>query len=84
MNEQKLADLLKYSSPKAIYVITWNNILKLVFCPFKVKAKISIGEIKQNQMVWVDEVKVTLELKTVFIIKGKAYYYYHFDIILES
>jgi len=84
MNEHELVELLKYSSPKTIYVVTWNNILKLLFCPFKVKAKNSIGDIKKGHVVWVEQVKVTLDLKTVFIIKGKAYYYYHFDIVIDD
>jgi hypothetical protein len=82
MNKNKLAEMLKYSSPNIIYVITWNNILKQVFCPFKVRVKNDIGELFRNQIAWVEEVKVTQELKTVYIINGHAYYYYHFDIII--
>ncbi len=82
MNKNQLAEMLKYSSPNIIYVITWNNILKQVFCPFKVRVNNDIGELFRNQIAWVEEVKVTPELKTVYIINGSAYYYYHFDIII--
>ncbi len=77
-----MAELLKYSSPREIYVITYNNILKRLFCPFRVKVLQDIGALKRGQIVLVNEVKVTLELKTVFMINGQAYYYYHFDIIV--
>lgn len=77
-----MAELLKYSSPREIYVITYNNILKRLFCPFRVKVLQDIGALKRGQIVLVNEVKVTLELKTVFVINGQAYYYYHFDIIV--
>jgi hypothetical protein len=30
----------------------------------------------------VQEIKVTYELKTVYIINNDAYFYYHFDIIM--
>ena len=80
MTKKELVELLKYSSPKEIYVITWNNILKRLFCPFRVKVLQDIGALKKGQTVLVQEVKVTLELKTVYIINNEAYYYFHFTI----
>ena len=84
MDEKQLAELLKYSNPKELYVITWNNLLKLLFCPFKVCLKYDIGELKQGDIVWVEEIKVTMELKTVYKIKGQYFHYYHFDIIVDG
>ena len=78
MTKKELAELLKYSSPREIYVITWNNILKRLFCPFEVQVLQDIGTLKTGQFVFVEEIKVTIQLKTVFIIDNKAYYYYHF------
>lgn len=82
MTNKELAELLKYSSPLEIYVITWNNILKRLFCPFRVKVLQDIGALKKGQTVLVQEIKVTLELKTVYIINNEAYYYHHFDILM--
>jgi len=82
MNRNQLAELLKYCSPKVLYVVTCNNILKKIFCPFQVRVLNDIGELSKNQIVWVEQVKVTPELKTIFIIDGNAYHYYHFDIII--
>lgn len=82
MTKKELAELLKYSSPLEIYVITSNNILKRLFCPFEVQVAQDIGTLKKGQIVYVDEIKVTIELKTVFIIDTKAYYYYHFEIVI--
>ena len=82
MTKKDLAELLKYSSPREIYVITWNNILKRLFCPFEVQVLQDIGTLKTGQFVFVEEIKVTIELKTVFIIDTKAYYYYHFEILV--
>jgi hypothetical protein len=82
MNKNQLAELLKDCSPMVIYVITWNNILKKVFCPFQVVVLNDIGGLYKGQQMWVELVKVTPEMKTVFIINGDAYYYYHFDIII--
>ncbi len=84
MNEKHLAEILKYSSPKTLYIITWNNLLKKLFCPFQVEAKYDIGDLVKGELVFVDAVKVTDKLKTVFIIKGFAYHYYHFEILDPS
>ncbi|MFD0762723.1 hypothetical protein ACFQZW_11580 [Lutibacter aestuarii] len=84
MDDKQLADLLKYCSPKQLYIVTWNNILKLLFCPFKVLVLTDIGTLKKGQIVWVEEVKITQELKTVYIIKGQGYYYNYFDIKVDN
>jgi len=82
MTKRELAELLKYSSPREIYVITHYNALKRVFCPFRVTVLQEIGTLKKGQIVLVQEIKVTYELKTVYIINNDAYFYYHFDIIM--
>jgi len=83
MNKQDLAEQLKYSSSQWLYVVTWNSILKQLFCPFRVSVIDAIGGLEAGQIVLVQEVKVTLDLKTVFIIDSKAYFYYHFNIIID-
>jgi hypothetical protein len=82
MTKNELAELLKYSSPLEIYVITWKSTLTKLYCPFEVEVLQDIGTLKTGQYVLVEEIKVTIELKTVFIIDTKAYYYYHFDILV--
>ncbi|MBA4155648.1 MAG: hypothetical protein C0512_15025 [Flavobacterium sp.] len=64
-----------------MYVVTWNNLFKRLFCPFKVRVLNPVGELRVGEIVFVDEIKVTPELKTIYVINGKAYYYFHFDII---
>jgi len=83
MDKQDLAEQLKYSSSKWLYVVTWNNLLKQLFCPFRVVVLKSVGSLSKGQIVSVEAVKVTMELKTVFVIDGSAYYYYYFDILID-
>jgi hypothetical protein len=82
MTKKELAELLKYSNSQEIYVITHYGVLRRLFCPIKVQVLQDIGNLKRGQIVFVEQVKVTLELKTVFIIDNEAYYYYHFDIMM--
>ena len=81
MSDDELANVLKYSSPDTLYIITWNNLLKKLFCPFQVMVKHQIGELKKGEVVSVSSVKVTGKLKTVYLIGGQFYYYDHFEIL---
>ncbi|WP_248724512.1 hypothetical protein [Seonamhaeicola sp. ML3] len=84
MNEEELAELLKYSNPKELYVVAWNNVLELLFCPFEVVVLHEIGALKKGERLEVEAVKVTIELKTVYEISGQLYYYNYFDIIIDE
>ena len=81
MTDKELAETLKYSSPKELYIVTWNNLLKRLFCPFEVLVKHDVGKLKEGERVWVEGIKVTVNLITVYIINGQAYYYNHFEIL---
>ena len=84
MEDHELADILQYSSHKKLYVIKYYKVLKLLFCPFRVKVLSDVGLLRKGQLVWVSEVKVTTELKTIFIINGNAYHYHSFEILIEE
>jgi len=83
MMDKDLAEQLEHSSSEWIYILTWNNLLKQLFTPFEVEVIRSVGDLEIGQIVWVSQVKVTPQLKTVYIIEGKAYYFFHFDIIID-
>lgn len=84
MTRKQLADILKYTSPNIIYVVTWNNLLKKVFCPFRVFVIKNVGDLRVGDVVLVQEVKVDMNLKTIFVIENQAYYYHNFEIIIEE
>jgi len=83
MNKQDLAEQLKYSSSNWVYIVTWNNLLEQLFTPFRVLVLRPVGPLVQGEVVAVDQVKVTMDLKTVFVIEGGAYHYYYFDILID-
>ena len=83
MTKKQLEDILRYSHPKELYVVDWKNKFVVLKCPFKVMAKNNVGQINRCEIVKVDEIKVTMKLITVYVIEGQAYFYYHFDILME-
>ena len=82
MDLNELSEQLKFSDSNVIYVVTWNNEIKKVFTPFKIIVSNSIGNLLKGEIAWVQEIKVTYQYKTVFIIEGNAYYHYHFGFIV--
>jgi hypothetical protein len=83
MIDKNLAEQLKYSSSEWVFVVTWDNVLKQMFTPFKVLVLSDVGQLVKGEIVLVEQVKVTYQLKTVFMVKGNAYYYFHFDFVIE-
>jgi len=83
MNRKQLAEILKYSSPNEIFVVTWDNQLIKLECPFKVRVIQEIATLKLGQILLIDKVQTTKDLKTVFIINSQAYHYNYFDIIAK-
>lgn len=83
MNKKQLEEILKYSNPKELYIVAWNNLLRQLFCPFRVIVLKNVGDLKKDEICKVEAVLVTMDLKTVFLIEGQFYYYWHFDILLD-
>jgi hypothetical protein len=83
MNSEQLAELLKFASPYSILVVTWQNKIVELHVPFKVQLKNDVGVLTRGQIVEVELVKLSTALITVFVINDNAYYYYHFNILIE-
>jgi hypothetical protein len=83
MNNEGWAHLLKYSTPDSIWVITWESKLLELKCPFTVLVKYDVGDLLRGCKIYVEKVKISSSMITVFIIQNKAYYYNHFEIIVD-
>lgn len=84
MNREQLAELLRYSSPYSIWVVTYDNQIVELHCPFLVLVREDVGVLTKGNRAEVEMVKLSLELKTVFVVRGKPYFYWHFDILIEE
>jgi hypothetical protein len=80
-NRQYILELFKIVSPTSILVVDKNGKVKRLHCPFKVLAIVDVPpEIVKGQFYMVDFVKMTMDLKEVFVIRGKGYYISYFRI----
>lgn len=83
MNQKQLLQTLQFSSPRVIYIVTWDNQLKVLRCPFKVRVIKPVNGLQMHQIVTVDRVWNTDKLETIFETDGSLYQYYYFDILVE-
>jgi hypothetical protein len=81
--EEILKELLKWVSSDSLLVIDKSGKLRRIYCPFWVICLVDFPDITKGEKVPVDAIKLTIEVKEVFIIKGTAYYIIYFKIILE-
>jgi hypothetical protein len=65
-------------------VIDKEGNLRRIYCPFKVICLVNFPAITKGQKVSVDAIKLTVEIKEVYIIRGIAYHIAYFVITLES
>jgi hypothetical protein len=82
-DENYLRELLNWVSSDSLLVIDIKGALRRIYCPFKAICLVTFPDIKQGERVSVEAIKMTVEVKEVFIIKGTAYYILYFKIILE-
>ncbi len=76
-------ELLKYASPKSIWVVNYENKLMELECPFNVKCINDIGFLKTGEIYQVSYIKLSTDFKIVYLIEGKLYFYYHFTILIK-
>jgi len=81
--EEYLREILKWVSSDSILVIDNNNVLRRIYTPFKAICLATFPDIDQGEKVSIEAIKLTVEIKEVFIIKGIPYYIIYFKIIME-
>jgi len=82
--EKYLQELLRWISSDSLLVIDRSGNLRRIYCPFKVISLVNFPAITRGEKVSVDAIKLTVEVKEVYIIRGTAYYIAYFMITLES
>ncbi len=83
MNSKYLKYLLSHCSNKSLLIIDFRNKLVEIKCPFYVVANYDVGKLKKDQRLIVNSIKLSKELKVVYVISGGYYHYYHFSIRID-
>ena len=81
--EEYLKELINWISSDNMLVIDKSGKLRRVYVPFWVVSLVDFPDITKGQIVPVDAIKLTVEVKEVYVIRGIHYYIIYFKIILE-
>jgi hypothetical protein len=82
--DKYLQELLKWVSSDSLLVVDKSGNIRRIYCPFKVICLVNFPAIMKGQKVSVEAVKLTLEIREVYYIKGTAYHIAFFMITLEG
>ena len=80
--EEYLKELLKWVSSDSLMIIDKTGKLRRLYCPFKAICRVDFPDISKGDKVDVDSIKLTVEVREVFVIRGTAYYIIYFKILL--
>ena len=83
-NEKYIRELLRWVEEDSILVLDEKGHLRRIYCPFKAVCLVEFPDINQGEKVAVTAVKLTLQVKEVYIIKGRAYFIIYFRILPEG
>ncbi len=75
-----ILELFKIVNTNSILVVDYKGRVKRLYCPFMVICKVNVPPLQNGQQYAVDAVKMTLKLEEVFIINGRAYFFWYFEI----
>jgi hypothetical protein len=81
--EKYVRELLKWVSSDSLLVIDHQGNLRRIYCPFKAICLVEYPDIRRGEKVSVESVKLTAEVREVFIINGTAYFIIYFKILIE-
>ncbi len=79
-NREYINELFKHVKSDSILIIDRKGQLKRLYCPFPVEVVVPVGQMGKGLVVFVEAIKMTPDMKDVYVIEGKAYYLSFFAI----
>jgi len=76
-----LEEIRKYCDPYSLLVIAGKKLVR-VRCPFRVRVLVACAGWKGGEIVWVEKIGLTRELRMVYLIKSVGYHFFLFQILL--
>ena len=84
-NDRKkyIEEIFKVCKTDSILIINKWGMLERRLCPFLVIVVKEVPPLKEDDVVWVAAVRMSLELIDVYIVQNKAYNYYNFILYFQ-
>lgn len=81
MTKRILKELHKWCSGDSILIVGLSGLLLRLYCPFTVECIIEDNGIIIGHIYKVERVAISHNLRLVFIINSRPYFYYHFAVL---
>ena len=81
VNKQIIDEINRYCRPNSILVIGKDGVLRRLYCPFRVITLHETQVSKQDQIVFVEAVRISDDLLMLYVIKKFAIPFYYFAIL---
>ena len=75
-NERYIRDLFRYVKTNSILVIDKDGALRRVYCPFRVEVLEDMPPLTKGDVVFVEAVRMTIEIKEIYIIEGSKHLHF--------
>jgi hypothetical protein len=79
-NDRIIEEIRKYCDPYSILAMYGRKLIR-IRCPFKVMVLVDYAGWKKGEIVNVDKVMITRDLRMVYIIQGWGYHFFFFRIL---
>ncbi|MDP4223023.1 MAG: hypothetical protein Q8868_06900 [Bacteroidota bacterium] len=79
-NERMLEEIRRYTDPYSILGMAGRRLIR-IRCPFRVRVLVDVGPWQTGDIVSLERIMVTRDLKMVYIINGRGYHFYLFRIL---
>ena len=80
-NETYLQRLLSQVPMDSILVIDHRGNIRRIYCPFRVRSMAEFPAIRHGEIVFVEKIGITTNLKDVYFISRKPYYSIYFIVL---
>jgi len=80
-NDKILEEIRKLCDPYSLLVISGHRLIRLK-CPFRVRLLEDVSGWKEGEELVVDKIMITRDLLMVYLIRGNAYPYYLFRLVI--
>ena len=75
-----IIELFKIVGTNSVLVVMSSGIVRRLYCPFIVVCNVDVPPLEKGCEYPVEAVKMTLDLRDVFIIEGRAYFIWYFSV----
>lgn len=81
MTKRILKELHKWCNGESLLIVGLSGLLLRLYCPFTVECVLEDNGVSKGNIYKVERVAISQNLRLVYIINSRPYFYHHFTIL---